>query len=169
MTIFELLQREQRELDALFDELQLCTDQEAWSLFHIASSRWTACMRAKHAIVYPQLAVRGLQQEVLEAVRDHRDIERGIAHVRLAPMCPIEWREAVRELRTRIADRSVWEQWELCPLAALSFSRAELVRLTRAYVAFQPVAMSAASASITYEPAPVPRAEPRTVRVPAVA
>ena len=166
MTVFEILHKQERELDALIDELQLSDGDEAWYLFQTVSTRWIASMRAEHAIVYPELAVRcDLHHELLEATRADEEIEHAINHARLAPLCPIEWREAVRALRNRIADRANWEQYVLGPLAHLTLSPAELAWLTKAYLTFQPVALTAAAASITYEPAPV-RAEPRTVAIP---
>ncbi|MBX3162774.1 MAG: hypothetical protein KF773_42825 [Deltaproteobacteria bacterium] len=168
MTVFDLLHRQQRELDAMFDELQLCADDDAWYLFQTVSTRWIAMMRAEHATVYPHLAARDgdLHGELREAARADEEIERGINHARLAPLCPLEWREAVRDLRVRIADRATWEQYVLGPLAHLTMSPAELSWLARSYLTFQPVALTTAAASITYDPAPPARAEPPTVAIP---
>jgi hypothetical protein len=165
--MFDLLHRQHRELDALFDDLQLCDDDEAWHLFQTVSTCWIATMRAEHAIVFPHLAARcELHSELREVLRADEHIERAINHVRLAPLCPIEWREAVRALRARIADRATWEQYVLGPLAHLTLSSAELAWLANSYLAFQPVAMAAAAPSITYDFAPAPRAEPPTVAIP---
>jgi hypothetical protein len=168
VTVFDVLQRQQRELDGLFDELQLCDEDESWYLFQIVSTRWIAGMRAEHAIVYPRLAARcGLAEELHQAMREDEVIESAINHVRLAPMCPIEWREGVRALRTRVAERAMWQQWVLGPLAHLSISTRELAQLTKDFLAFQPVALTAAAPSITYDLAPTARAEPPTVAIPA--
>jgi hypothetical protein len=167
VTVFDLLHRQQRELDAMFDEMQLCDDAESWFLFQTVSTRWIATMRAEHAVVYPRLAARcDLHGELHEAARADEEIERAINHTRLAPLCPLEWREAVRTLRTRIADRATWEQYVLGPMVHLTLSSAELTCLAKDYLTFQPVALTTAAASITYDLAPAPRAEPPTVAIP---
>ena len=151
MQIFDLLQHQQCELDVLFDELQIADCDDAPRQFQAVSTRWMTSMRALHATVYPILAERGLDDEVRQAIRDHQRIESLINHVRIAALCPLEWREAVRELRTRVADHGITEQWTLCPMARLLFTAAELCAIADVYLASEPVATLGATVSITYD------------------
>ncbi|MEO8702264.1 MAG: hemerythrin domain-containing protein [Kofleriaceae bacterium] len=156
MLITELLERAHRELDAMFEDVDVAVSQGKHRLareqFRRLSIRLIATMRAEHATVYPRLAfVAGLADEVSEAAREHDRIERAINEIRLAGLAPMDWRDRVGELRNTVADHARAEQWVLFPIATLALTSADLKSLADAFLAYEPIAASVAGPSITYE------------------
>lgn len=156
MSITELLERAHRELDALFEGVEVAAAQGKYRLaretFRRLSIKLIATMRAEHATVYPRLAfVAGLASEVAEASREHDQIERAINDIRLGGLAPADWRDRVGVLRTKVADHARAEHWVLFPIAMLALSAADLAALAQAFLAYVPIATSVAGPSITYE------------------
>jgi len=156
MTICELLERQHREFDALFQQIEDAyranKHQLANAAFRSLSTKLIACMQAEHSAVYPRLSqVAGLHDEVCAALREHDEIERTINHIRLAALTPEAWIEAVRWLSSQVTDHVGSEEWVLFPVACLAFTREQLVRLADDFLRFEPVIAAVAGASITYE------------------
>ena len=156
-TICEVLERQHREADALFQQIEdACAANKlrlAHAAFRVLSTKLIACMQAEHSVVYPRLSqVVGLHDEVRAALREHEEIERTINHIRLAPLTPEAWLESVRWLESQVTDHAGSEEWVLFPVACLTFSRQQLVELANDFLRFEPVVAAVAGASITYEP-----------------
>jgi iron-sulfur cluster repair protein YtfE (RIC family) len=157
MTICEVLERQHREVEALFQQIEDAYAAKKLKLAHAAfrvlSTKLIACMQAEHSVVYPRLSqVVGLHDEVCAALREHEEIERTINHIRLAPLTPDGWIEVVRWLGTQVSAHVASEEWVLFPVACLAFSRQQLVELGNDFLRFELVVAAVAGASITYEP-----------------
>jgi hypothetical protein len=157
MTICEVLERQHREVDALFHQIEAAHAANklklAHATFRVLSTKLIACMQAEHSAVYPRLSqVVGLHDEVCAALREHEEIERTINHIRLAPLTPEAWIEVVRWLASQVTAHVAAEEWVLFPIACLAFSRQQLVQLGDDFLRFEPVVAAVAGASITYEP-----------------
>ncbi|HEY5933521.1 MAG TPA: hemerythrin domain-containing protein [Kofleriaceae bacterium] len=157
MTICEVLERQHREVDALFKQIEDAYAANklrlAHAAFRVVSTKLIACMQAEHSVVYPRLSqVVGLHDEVCAALREHDEIERTINHIRLAPLTTEAWMEAVRWLASQVSNHAASEEWILFPVACLAFSRQQLVDLGDDFLRFEPVVAAVAGASITYDP-----------------
>ena len=161
MTIVEVLEAQHRDLDAWFDDVNDAADIErARAMFRDLSTKLIARMRAEHAVVYPRIAFGcKLRDEVCHATREHERIEAAVNELRLADMPADEWRVAVCVLQQLVADHHAAEHWSLFSLASIVMSHAELCRIADDYLAFEASSVTTAAASITYEPAPVERAQ----------
>jgi len=165
MTIVELLEAQHRELDGWFDAINDAADIErARTMFRDVSTKLLARMRAEHAVVYPRIAFAcKLRDEVSRATQEHERIEAGINALRLAAMDPEEWRVAVCVLQQRVADHAAAERWSLFSLAEIVMSHEDLCRIADDYRALESAGSVLAATSITYEPAPIERAQLRVV------
>ncbi len=156
MTIFELLARKHGEIDALFrqthDALAASRADQARNWFDILSTTLIACMRAEHAVVYPRFAhLAGLEDEVIQAIREHDRIEQAVNHLRLAPLAPDAWHGALTRLQVLVNDHVETAAWILFPVARLRLSTAEGTKIGEEFAAYEPIAASVASPSITYD------------------
>ena len=157
-TIFEVLGRQHGELDTLFRQVHdaLVSGRESTARHRFAelSTRLLGFMHAEHSIVYPQFAfMAGLEDEVRRAVREHDQIEQAINHLRLAPLSAEEFQGALTRLQCLLADHLETEEWILFPVATLRLSGDDARRIAAEYLAYEPVAMSVAQPSITYDAA----------------
>ncbi|MEJ7597249.1 MAG: hemerythrin domain-containing protein [Kofleriaceae bacterium] len=157
MTICELLERQHREVDALFQQIEDAYAANKFRLAHagfrVVSTKLIACMQAEHSVVYPRFSqVVGLHDEVCAALREHDEIERAINHIRLAPLSPQAWFEAVQWLKSLVSNHVASEEWVLFPVACLAFSRQQLAQLADDFQRYEPIVAAVAGASITYEP-----------------
>lgn len=156
MTIFELLARKHGEIDALFrqtqDALAASRADQARTWFDMLSTSLIACMRAENAVVYPRFAhLAGLEDEVIHAIREHDRIEQAVNHLRLVPLTLDAWQGALTRLQVLVCDHVETEEWILCPVARLRLTTAEATKLGEEFAAYEPIAASVASPSITYD------------------
>lgn len=165
MTIVEVLEAQHRDLEAWFDAINDAADIErARAMFRALSTTLLARMRAEHAVVYPRIAFAcKLRDEVSRATQEHERIEAAVNALRLAAMDPEEWRVAVCVLQQRVADHAAAERWSLFSLAEIVMSHEDLRRIADDYRALESSASALAATSITYEPAPIERAQLRVV------
>jgi hypothetical protein len=156
MTVFEVLRRRHRELDAAFDAIER-TDSyaDADAKFRDLSTRIIAHLRAERSVVYPRLAAtNGIQidaHELGQVTRVQDRIEKTIDHLRLGALTEATWRAATRTLREQLGDLANLEEWVVFPLASLAMSTSELRAIADGVVAFEPVAMRMSSVTITYD------------------
>lgn len=169
MTIFEQLSKQQREITELFCDTRraVSSDQRglALVLFQLAANKLIACMRADHAVVYPRFAdVPGLVAEVAQARREHAVIEDSINRLRIGGLQGNAW-DAELDHLIRLYDQHIdLEELSMFPIAGLSMTTKELVKIGADFTAYLSRSSSVAGASITYDPTPV-AAIPRIVRV----
>jgi hypothetical protein len=172
MTVFEVLRRKHRELDAAFDAIER-TDSfaDADAKFRDLATRIVAYLRAERTVVYPRLAsADGLRidaNEVAQVTRVQERIEKTIDHLRLGALGEPTWRAAARTLREQLVDLANLEEWVVFPLASLAFSSAELRAIAAELLAYEPVALRVSSVTITYDAPDLDL--PMPVRAPIVA
>jgi hypothetical protein len=169
MSIFDQLGKQQREISELFCDTRraLSTDQRglATVLFQLAANKLIACMRAEHAVVYPRFAdVDGLVAEVAQARREHETIEDSINRLRIAGLHGDAWDAELDRLVRMFEQHTDLEELSLFPIAGLSLTTRELVKIGVDFAAYLARSTSVAGASITYAPAPV-AAIPRIMRI----
>ena len=169
MSIFDQLGKQQREISELFCDLRraVSTDQRSLAqvLFQLAANKLIACMRAEHAVVYPRFAdVDGLVAEVVQARREHVVIEDAINTLRIGGLHGDAWDAELDRLIRRCDQHFDLEELSLFPIAGLSMSTRELLKIDVDFATYLAMSSSVAGASITYAPAPV-AAIPRIVRV----
>ena len=169
MTIFDQLGKQQREISELFCDTRraLSTEQRGLAvvLFQLAANKLIACMRAEHAVVYPRFAdVGGLVTEVSQARRDHEEMEDSINQLRVGGLHGDSWDAELEHLVRLFLQHTDLEELSLFPIAGLSLTTSQLVKLGIDFAAYLACSTAVAGASITYEPAPV-AAIPRIVRV----
>jgi hypothetical protein len=175
MTVFEVLRRKHRELDAAFDAIER-TDSfaDADAKFRDLATRIVAYLRAERAVVYPRLAttegIRIDANEVAQVSRVQERIEKTIDHLRLGALGEPTWRAAARTLREQLVDLANLEEWVVFPLASLALSTAELNAIADDLLAYEPLALRVSSVTITYDPPdldlPVPARAPVVATVP---
>jgi len=156
MTIFELLEHKHQELARLFRDVDHAVAASkhrlAHAVFRELSVKLIACLRAEHAVVYPQFAyLARLETEIAEASREHDVMEGTINHIRLAMLTPDDWHEAVKRLHSQVVAHAITEQWVLFPIATLALSADELRAIGVQFLAYEPIAASVAGPSITYD------------------
>lgn len=156
MTVFELLARKHGEIDALFsqthDALAASRPDQARTWFDLLSTNLIACMRAENAVVYPRFAhLAGLEDEVIQAIREHDRIEQAVNHLRLVPLTQDAWQGALTRLQVMVTNHVETEDWILFPVARLRLSTAEATKIGEEFAAYEPIAASVASPSITYD------------------
>jgi hypothetical protein len=168
MTVFEVLRRKHRELDAAFDAIER-TDSfaDADAKFRDLSTRIVAHLRAERCVVYPRLAatdgIRIDAHELGQVTRVQDRIEKAIDHLRLGALTEATWRAATRTLREHLGDLANLEEWVVFPLASLAMSTSELRAIADGVLAFEPVALRMSSVTITYDaPSLEPPAAPAT-------
>jgi len=169
MSIFDQLGKQQRQLSELFCDIRraLSTDQRglAQVLFQLAGNKLIACMRAEHAVVYPRFAdIDGLVSEVSQARREHETIEDSINQLRIGGLHGDTWDAELDRLIRLFEQHADLEELSLFPIAGLSLTTKQLVKIGVDFAAHLARSTSVAGASITYAPAPV-AAIPRIVRV----
>lgn len=169
MSIFEQLGKQQREISELFCDTRraLSTEQRGLAvvLFQVAANKLIACMRAEHAVVYPRFAdIDGLVAEVAQARREHGAIEDSINLLRVAGLHGDAWDAELDRLIRLFDQHSDLEELSMFPIAGLSLTTKQLMKIGVDFAAYLACSTSVAGASITYEPAPV-AAYPRIVRV----
>ena len=157
MTVFEVLRRKHRELDAALDAIERTESfADAEQQFLELATRIVAFLRAERSVVYPQMAraESGMQfeaHELAQATRYQDRIERAVDHLRLGGLCEGTWRAAVRSLRDQIADLASFEEWVVFPFASLALSTTELCHIAGELLAYEPVAMRFSCVTITYD------------------
>ena len=156
MMIFDVLVAHQEEITTAFarahDAAESGDLDDAREQFAALSTRLLGVMRAEHAVVYPMFVYSaGLGDEVAEALRDHREIERMVNHIRLAPLGAEPWLDAVSRLRKQVTLHLDLEELTLFPLARLRLTNEEMESLARDFLAMEPLALAVAGASITYD------------------
>lgn len=169
MSIFDQLGKQQREISELFCDMRraITTDQRSLAqvLFQLAANKLIACMRAEHAVVYPRFAdVDGLVAEVAQARREHAVIEDSINTLRIGGLHGDAWDAELDHLIRLFDQHADLEELSLFPIAGLSLSTCELLKIGVDFAAYLAMSSSVAGASITYDPAPV-AAIPRIMRV----
>jgi hypothetical protein len=158
MSIFEVLGRQQREIEELFGDIKnaVSTNQRelAYVTFQLLSMKLIAAMRAEHAVVYPRFERDAkLIDEVAQARREHDAIEQLITRIRVTGLRKDAWAREVAALAKLVAQHAELEEYTLFPLAALAIPMAELSKIGVEYKACHTMATSVAGPSITYEPA----------------
>ncbi len=156
MTIFDVLQRRQQELEVLFREIDAAVAADKHRLararFRELSVKLIACLRAEHAVVYPRFAyLAHLHAEIADASREHDAIERAINHIRLSLLEPAAWHAAVTVLKDLVAAHAVTEEWVVFPMAHVILTSEALCEIGEAFMAYEPIAASVAGPSITYD------------------
>jgi hypothetical protein len=167
VTIFDLLAAKQEAIEALFrrthDAANAGDTERARSVFGELSALLVGVMRAEHAVVYPVFVYSaGLAHEVSQALRDHREIEDAVNHIRLSGLEPEAWAGAVVRLHGHVAMHLDLEELVMFPVARLRLTNEEMRKLAEDFIAAEPRTHAVAGASITYEPSV--RTEARTVR-----
>ncbi|MBA3455625.1 MAG: hemerythrin domain-containing protein [Deltaproteobacteria bacterium] len=173
MSIFEHLSKQQREITELFCDIRrsVSSDQRGLALiqFQLAANKLIACMRAEHAVVYPRFAdIDGLVTEVAQARTEHAAIEDSINRLRIGGLQGDLWDSELDHLIRLYDQHADLEELSMFPIAGLSMTTKELVKVGVDFVAYLSRSTSVAGASITYQPAPV-TTYPRIVRVAPVA
>jgi hypothetical protein len=156
VTIFEVLAEKQEAIEARFrrthDAANAGDIDGARAVFGELSARLVGLMRAEHAVVYPVLVYSaGLGIEVTQALRDHREIEDAINHIRLGALDPEAWAGAVVRLHGHVAMHLDLEELVMFPVARLRLTTEEMSKLAEDFVALEPRAFAVAGPSITYE------------------
>jgi len=169
MSIFDQLGKQQREISELFCDMRraVTTDQRglAMVMFQLAANKLIACMRAEHAVVYPRFAdVDALVAEVAQARREHAVIEDTINTLRIGGLHGDAWDAELDRLIRLFDQHADLEELSLFPIAGLSMSTRELLKIGVDFATYLAMSSSVAGASITYDPAPV-AGVPRIVRV----
>ena len=122
----------------------------------VAANKLIACMRAEHAVVYPRFAdVDGLLAEVAQARREHETIEDSINLLRIAGLHGDAWDAELDRLIRLFEQHSDLEELSMFPIAGLSMTTRELVKIGVDFATYLATSASVAGASITYQPAPV--------------
>ena len=160
MSIFDQLGKQQREISELFCDTRRATATEqrglAVVLFQLAANKLIACMRAEHAVVYPRLAdIEGLVAEVAQARREHETIEDSINLMRVAGLHGDAWDAELDRLIRLFEQHTDLEELSMFPIASLSLTTKQLVKIGADFAAYLAHSKSVAGASITYVPAPV--------------
>lgn len=158
MTIFELLAQQHVEIEGSFGDIHAALEREAHgearTLFTTLSTKLLASMRSEHAVVYPSFSYHaGLADEVSRAIREHQRIEHSINGLRLTPLAPDAWCQALTRLQVLVANHLETEEWILFPVARLRLSNEQSTRLGREFVTAQTIALPTSSCSITYDAA----------------
>jgi hypothetical protein len=156
VTIFEILSEKQEAIEALFrrthDAANAGDIDGARAVFGELSVRLVGVMRTEHAVVYPMFVYSaGLGAEVTQALRDHREIEDAINHIRLGGLEPEAWAGAVVRLHGRVATHLDLEELVMFPLARLRLTGDEMRKLAEDFRAVEPRTLAVAGPSITYE------------------
>lgn len=169
MSIFDQLGKQQREISELFCDMRraVSTDQRSLAqvLFQLAANKLMACMRAEHAVVYPRFAdVDGLLVEIAQARREHALIEDSINRLRIGGLHGSEWDAELDKLIRLYEQHADLEELSLFPIAGLSMSTRELLKIGVDFATYLATSTTVAGASITYDPAPVVEV-PRVARI----
>jgi hypothetical protein len=171
MSIFEVLGRQQRQIEELIEDTiqQMAKGQKelAFVTFQLLSNKLIACMHAEHATVYPRLERdAGLVAEVAQARAEHEAIEETITRLRVAGLRRSAWLVELSNLARLVERHAELEEFTLFPIAALTLSGEQLVEIGKQFTASLAVATMVADAAITYETAEFePLPTPRIVRV----
>ena len=169
MSIFDQLGKQQSEISELFCDMRraVTTEQRglAMVMFQLAANKLIACMRAEHAVVYPRFAdVDSLVAEVAQARREHAVIEDSINQLRIGGLHGDVWDAELDRLIRLFDQHADLEELSLFPIAGLSMTTRELVKIGVDFATYLARSTEVAGASITYDPAPVAQI-PRVVRV----
>ncbi len=167
MSIFEVLGRQQRQIEELIEDTiqQMAKGQKelAFVTFQLLSNKLIACMRAEHATVYPRLEHdAGLVTEVAQARGEHEAIEDAINRLRVAGLRRSAWLVELSNLARLVEQHSELEEFTLFPIAALTFTAEQLAEMGQQFTMSLVMASTVADAAITYEMAEF---EPRPTRV----
>ncbi len=163
MAIFDVLARQQREIQELIGDVRnaITTHQRSLAAvaFQLVSVKLSACLRAERAVVYPRLAdIAGLTMEVEQARREHAAIEATLDRLRIGGLHGDAWDAELDRLARHVAAHADLDEYSLFPIASLALSARELHKLDRAYAALLTRTAAVAGASITYE---LPAREPQ--------
>ncbi len=169
MSIFEVLGRQQRQIEELIEDTiqQMAKAQKelAFVTFQLLSNKLIACMRAEHATLYPRLEFEaGLIAEVAQARADHEAIEDAINRLRVAGLRRSAWLVELSNLARLVEQHSELEEFTLFPMAALTFTGEQLVEMGQQFTAALAVTSTVADAAITYETAEFEPLPTRVVR-----
>lgn len=174
MSIFEVLGRQQRQIEELIEDTiqQMAKGQKelAFVTFQLLSNKLVSCMRAEHATVYPRLERdAGLVDEVAQARAEHEAIEDAITRLRVAGLRRSAWLVELSNLARLVERHAELEELSLFPMAALTFSTEQLVEMGLQFTAALAMASTVADAAITYETAEFEPLPTRVVSVPRAA
>lgn len=158
MTVFEVLLRNHRELDAAFEAIERTRSfADAESQFRDLATRIIAYLRAERSVFYPRLARASTDNGILagnelaQVARYQDRIERMIDHLRLGALADETWRAAMRVLRDQVSDLASIEEWTVFPLASLALPMTELCAIADELVMCEPVAIRLSGVTITYD------------------
>jgi hemerythrin-like domain-containing protein len=170
MSIFEVLGRQQRQIQELIEDTiqQMANGQKelAFVTFQLLANKLTACMRAEHATVYPRLERdAGLVIEVGQARAEHEAIEDAITRLRVAGLRRSAWLVELSNLARMVEQHAEHEEFTLFPIAALTFSAEQLFEIGQQFAMALAVASTVADAAITYDTAEFEPPPTRVVRV----
>jgi len=169
MSIFEQLAKQQREIEELFCDVRRALATEQRSLGHVlfqgVATKLIACMRAEHATVYPRFAdIEGLVAEVSLARHQHQGIEDAINNLRIGGLSGDTWDAELDRLIRLFNQHADLEELSMFPIAGLSLSTKQLIKIGTDFAAYLACSTSVAGASITYQMAPV-SSIPRSVMI----
>jgi hypothetical protein len=174
MSIFEVLGRQQRQIEELIEDTiqQMAKGQKelAFVTFQLLANKLGACMRAEHATVYPRLERdAGLVTEVAQARAEHEAIEDAITRLRVGGLRRSAWLVELSNLARLVEKHTELEELSLFPMAALTFTNEQLVEIGHQFTAALAVTATVADAAITYETAEFEPSPTRVARVPKAA
>lgn len=158
MSIFDVLNKQQREIEELFGDIKNAVESNqrelAYVTFQLLAMKLITCMKAEHSIVYPRFERdAGLVDEVAQARREHDQIEQSINRLRVEGLRKDAWVREVASLHKQFTQHAELEEYTLFPIAALAMSPRDLEQIGQEFTAYHRIAATVSGASITYEPA----------------
>lgn len=147
-TIFEVLAREHRELEARFAHVQrlgAVNIDRARAEYDRLAVRLVGHLRTVINVLYPRLASFGELLDDIDDLSSNLDgVERTITDLRTPSSTPSEWLRAVRRLEDDIEEHVESAERDVFPFAKRALSVADAVTLARDFLGYEQLTIASA-------------------------